>query len=468
MPLSSKTIQLYRYCRVGFVDLFWYFEKPHNIATKARWDGIGWVDLSAGSAGSNVVTVAAGSLAKLASVSAGDPVRLILPPPAWLLAISPNVTQLMFNVTVQAVGESTLTLTHALPSTIVTNATMSYQHTDFAHPYWMASAALHQYLWNPARKKYEFYLGKLLTTVLQTTAGRVESGGASVAAASWEADAWPPKPGINRTADVIHNVSLGTNGDAVKFPGTSCIISLSHVARFYAVSLAASGPDSLRCWVEDAAGAVKSDVITPEMYGGIDMVNIPFTPTATGDHFVKIQQNGAADASCYISEIEYRRIPSDGADSLMPSTGSVLIQGDSNMYNAAAWYTAGDSKDLTGGRARANGVSGRELARQARELTAYLDRNYTMAISNETANAAAAQHAGTNIDLSPLYGTEAYTAEKYGKIAAYWVRLVAEQVPIGMALFMGELRIGEHATAAWEYTPIAADMARQARIDLSV
>jgi hypothetical protein len=487
--MSKNFIYSFDHCRFAYFDLFDWIEKPYTIADAARWAGIGVINLEDTAADQNVLNIAAADVGKLASIQVGDPVWFRTNNPTWAL----DPVDIYCNdgtscrwwfgsnlATVTAIGVNTLTLSRDLMSAITRDAggrwglsntfILQYAHTDWCHLVWMASMAAHYRLFNPACKRYELYLGKLITTVDQSTAGRALTGGASVAGTSWEAAAWPPKPGVNRTADAIHDVTLGANNDAVRFPGATCTAGTPNVARFSVVSLNGSGKDTLQCWVEDGAAAVKSDVVAPNMYGGIDVISIPFTPTATGTHYLKIKQNGATDASCYLSEIEYRKLPADYADAVMPATGFILLQGDSNLHSVEELYNGLGTLParLGTGRSYAEGSSGRHLALQAQEAINSL-RQSAVIVSNETANAALQQHLAGNLDLTPVYSAaEAYTTAKFGAIAAYWSRYVGEWVPDGMVLFMSPARVGENTDHGWDITPIAADQSRQARVDLSL
>jgi|WetSurMetagenome_2_1015567.scaffolds.fasta_scaffold146086_2 hypothetical protein len=454
--------------RSAYFSHYDYMESPHNLATFARWNF--YLGLDDTSAGQNVINIKAASQANLSNVNVGDPIRLEYDSPSWLLSLSPTTLKAYFFASIVAKSSTSVTISRDLPGAIAAanNHTMDYAYADHAHLEWEAMRSLHYELWNPSFKRYMIYTGSLLARVNQTNSiGRTVSGSANVAGTNWEAAAWPPKPGSNRSASAIHNITLISNNDAVRFPGISCSQVWPHVVRFSVVSLNKSGKNTLQCWVEDSGSVVRSSVVTPNMYGGIDMVNIPFTPVTTGNHYLKIKQNGATNASCYIGDIEYRQIYDDWNSIVFPAIGTIYYQGDSNAYNTRWLYGYIDPLipiDLTNGRGIANTVSGRHLASQIYDTKMTMPPNIVVAVSMETANCANLQRVGTPVDMTPIYtSSEIYTATKYSELASYWRRLVNENINDGLCIFIGEMKMGEHATYGWDFTSICADMDYAAR-----
>lgn len=215
-------------------------------------------------------------------------------------------------------------------------------------------------------------------------------------------------------------------------------------------------------WVEDASGNVISSVVEPDAMGGADMVNVPFTPSATGIHYLKLSQSGSVDASCRLSQIEYRLIPSDGNTRLMPTDGTtttdargrtlpqsdyVWFAGDSNSLQAQAIYVDGIyTQSLAmftpGVKATADMVSGRFIEQQAYESRLYLvnGRQYAMGISQCTGNTQFRELNGYTSDQSPFSPNVVSNTTTYKRGLWYWMQQAAAQCT--RVLVIGKLRRG--------------------------
>lgn len=479
-----------------YFDLMQFQNVPYRIADKTRWNGVtgAAIALDTTEAGSYVVNILGSETAKLASVAVGDPVWLRLDPLEWVpTQPRPSGFPLTLNYSYQwavvvAIGDDTVTLSRPLISRVSRDTRgsngnynawqLGYAWTDFEHPNQNAAFGIHFSLWDPDRLRSGLMLGTELAIINQLTAGRSVSGGASVTGVTWAPDAWPMLPGNDATANAVHDVTLGTASDSVRFPGTSCVSGKPHVCRFSVVSQTLAGGATLECQVEDGSGVAKSSVVSPDMMGGIDLVSIPFTPTATGTHYLRITQEGDTDASCYISEVEYRQIGSGGSSQALPISGMVYYAGDSNSVLASALYIDGTLTDaanptaivpamLTPERAVTNLVTGRTMAKQARDSAgAMTEQRYALAISNETSNSVNLAISETSEIQAPFSPSPAVPdASNYQQQVYYWAMQAAALSDL--VLFLGQNRIGEHATLGYDYADQAALFTRAQRQILS-
>ena len=333
-----------------FYDWWARLQRAHRDEADGRFAQMSGGRLTATDtpSGTNVVNIAASSQADLQHVRVLDPIMLRTDTPAEYSPTTVNRPPALnygyHYALVVAVGSTTLTLSEPLPNPVTTGDARddhyaSYAHTDEVHPGVDAVYSLHGKLWTPGFKLASVYLGDLAREVTNLTAGWSESGVAR-AGATYDPDEALHLPGRNLTADTIADLTF-TQGGTVTAPGaTGLNQNALHVARFQVVSKEQGGAgSSLLVEVIDADGTVLAST-RPLMFGGTDFVDLTFKPNATREAYVRFTQDGATDASCYVSTISYRQIPEDGETDFATkyASGNVFLQGASNSLEAGPVY----------------------------------------------------------------------------------------------------------------------------------